>query len=125
MPKPALLIVATVGSLGLVLTLTGCSTGYPDIAGVWTASDGSASKVISDDGNCNNMLYDGNTMQEIAKPGMCAITGVADGGGYTLKVEQTGQTATYTATFSDHDDTIALSEGGHTFVTLTRAPSVD
>lgn len=121
--KLVVLVVVTVGSLAL--GLTGCSTSYPDIAGVWKASDGSPNKTISDDGNCTNMLYDGGTMTEIAKPGMCQITATADGGGYTLKVAQTGQVETYTAKFRNHDDTIELSQAGSTLVTLTRAPSVD
>ncbi len=121
--KLVVLVAATVGSLAL--GLTGCSTSYPDIAGVWKASDGSPNKTISDDGNCTNMLYTGGTMNEIAKPGMCQITGTVDRGGYTLKVSQTGTVETYTATFRNHDDTIELSQAGSTIVTLTRAPSVD
>lgn len=121
--KLVVLVAATVGSLAL--GLTGCSASYPDIAGVWKASDGSPNKTISDDGNCTNMLYTGGTMKEIAKPGMCQITGTADRGGYTMKVSQTGTVETYTATFRNHDDTIELSQAGSTIVTLTRAPSVD
>ncbi|ROQ40664.1 hypothetical protein EDF46_0022 [Frondihabitans sp. PhB188] len=120
--KPATTVIAVAILSSCALALTGCSTGYPSIEGVWRASDGSANKTVSDDGNCTNMLYKGATMIEIAKPGMCHITG-SDGTGYTLEVEQGGTTVDYTATFSKNDSTMTLSRVGDDFVTLTRVPS--
>lgn len=105
------------------LALTGCSTGYPDIAGVWRASDGTPNKTISDDGNCTNLLYRKATFTPIAAPGMCHIVGNADGGAYTMEVTEGGFTEKYLAKFSNGDKTIALSRGGAPLVTLTKAPS--
>lgn len=104
------------------LALTGCSTGYPNIAGVWKPSDGTPNKTISDDGNCTNLLYRGMTFTAIDEPGMCHIIGTADGGGYTLQVTESGYSEKYTARFTDGDKTIALSRNGRSLVTLTRSP---
>jgi hypothetical protein len=106
------------------LALSGCTTGYPNIAGVWKASDGTPNKTISDDGNCTSMLYRDAKFTAIAEPGMCHIIGTADGGGFTLQVTETGYSEKYTAKFSDGGKTIDLSQRGKSLVTLTKVPSV-
>ncbi|BDZ50227.1 hypothetical protein GCM10025867_24680 [Frondihabitans sucicola] len=117
-----LLVAVAVASCAFALT--GCSTGYPDIAGVWKASDGTPNKTISDDGNCTSMLYRSGKFTAIAEPGMCHIIGTADGGGYTLQVTETGYSEKYTAKFTNDGKTIDLTQRGKKLVTLTKAPSV-
>ncbi|GAA4264413.1 hypothetical protein [Frondihabitans peucedani] len=122
-------VLATVVVASCALLLTGCTSGYPEIAGVWKASDGTPNKTISDDGNCTNLLYRGTTFTPIAAPGMCHLVGKATTAGgkqaYTLQVTQGGYSAKYTAVFSNGGKTIALSRDAKPLVTLTETSSVD
>ncbi|GAA4685134.1 hypothetical protein [Frondihabitans cladoniiphilus] len=120
---PLVASAALVLAVGCSAALTGCSTGYPSIAGVWKASDGTANKTISDDGNCTNMLYRGGAVFQSQVPGMCHITGTADHGAYSLRVTQAGKAQNYTASFSNGDKTIAITQGSTKIVTLTQVPS--
>lgn len=103
--------------------LSGCSSSYPNVAGVWKASDGTPNKTISDDGNCTNLMYHAGHMFTTDNPGMCHIIATAPGGAYVFQVVQKPYSVKYTARFSHNDKTISLSRGGKHFVTLTEVPS--
>jgi hypothetical protein len=89
---------------------------------VWKASDGTANKTVSDDGNCTNMLYEGTTQVQLRTPGMCHILGSAGDGAFTLQVTQSPYSYKYTATFSDDNKTMKLTRDGKDIVTLTQVP---
>ena len=105
------------------LGLTGCSSGFPSIAGVWKASDGTPDKTISDDGNCTNLLYYRGTFTPVAAPGMCHLIGTSAGGGYIFQTVEGGRSAKYTAKFSDGGDTLRLTFDGKPLVTLKKTTS--
>ena len=99
------------------LLLSGCSTSAT-IAGVWTASDGSPTKTISDDGSCTGMYYNGATPLDIGGPMTCTLSDTETDGHYALVVQQSPNQATYDAEFDG--DTMVLSSGGVDIVTLTK-----
>ncbi|ARC56623.1 hypothetical protein AS850_05990 [Frondihabitans sp. 762G35] len=121
MKKSARPVVAVAIAASCAALLSGCSPSFPNLAGVWTASDGSSDKTISDVGNCTNMLYRDSKIVTSRTPGMCHIIG-RSGDTYTLQVVQKPYSQKYTARFSDDGTTIALSAGATTFVTLKRVP---
>lgn len=120
---PTALVAAT--AVASVVALSGCAAQFPAIAGVWKGDDSSATKTISDDGNCNNLLYVSGKAGQVtpsSTPGMCHIIRTAEGGGYVFQVHQGSTWRNYTATFSKDDSVIALAYHGKHFVTLTKEP---
>ena len=119
----ALLVPATAIAVACSFALAGCSTGYPDIAGVWKASDGSTTKTISYDGNCTNMFYRDGKVFPSAEPGMCHIIGTASGGDYIFQTVEGNRSAKYIAKFTHNDNTIDFTINGKHLVTLTKTTS--
>jgi uncharacterized protein (DUF2147 family) len=109
-------------TLAAVASLAACSGGAPNPAGVWTASDGSGTKTINDDGACTGMYYDAGQPLDIGGGMTCTFGSEQSADGtYTLVVDQPPNSATYRVQF-DGDDTLSLlGSGGSTIVTLTRS----
>ncbi len=101
----------------VVVALAGCSS-QPSMVGTWSASDGSATKIINSDGSCSGMYYNGTTPLDIGGPETCALSSSQTGGYYTLTVRQPPNQASYQVSFSGN--TMVLSSGGGTIVTLTK-----
>jgi hypothetical protein len=109
--------ILAVSMVAGALALAGCST-TPSITGVWSASDGSATKVINEDGSCSGMYYNGTEPLDIGGPMTCALSSSDASGYFSLIVRQPPNQATYEVQFADN--TMTLSSGGTEIVTLTK-----
>ncbi|TFD13138.1 hypothetical protein [Cryobacterium sp. TMT4-10] len=109
--------IAAAITVTAALLLTGC-TSTPTITGMWTASDGSATKIVNDDGSCSGMYYNGTTPLDIGGGMTCTLSDTKSNGFYTLVVSQPPNQASYQVRF-DGDDMV-MSSGGVDIVTLTK-----
>lgn len=120
-PRPTHRTGAWVSVLGAVAltagALTACSSEdeAPSLVGVWSASDGSGTKTVSEDGRCSGMYWNNGQPLDIGGGMTCTLNEA----GNLLVVEQPPNTAQYDVSFSDAD-TVVLSQNGSTVVTLTR-----
>lgn len=88
------------------------------IIGVWSASDGSGTKVIDGSGQCSGMYWNNGSPLDIGGPMRCALgSQQASDGSYTLVVQQPPNQASYPVTF--HGNSFTLVSGGVSIV-LTR-----
>lgn len=88
------------------------------IVGTWSASDGSATKVIDGSGRCSGMYWNNGTPLDIGGPMQCTLgSQQASDGSYALVVQQPPNQATYIVTF--HRGNFTLVSGG-VAITLTR-----
>ena len=109
--------IAAAITVTAALLLTGC-TSTPTITGMWSASDGSATKIVNDDGSCSGMYYNGTTPLDIGGGMTCTLSDAESDGYYTLVVSQPPNQASYQVMF-DGDDMV-MSSGGVDIVTLTK-----
>ena len=109
--------IAAAVTVTAALVLTGC-TSTPTITGMWTASDGSATKIVNDDGSCSGIYYNGATPLDIGGGMTCSLSDAESNGFYTLVVSQPPNQASYQVKF-DGDDMV-MSSGGVDIVTLTK-----
>lgn len=112
--RTATISAVLVASLAMV---AGCSS-QVSITGTWSASDGSETKVINDDGSCSGMYYNGATVLDIGGPETCTLSSTSTGGYYSLVVRQAPNQITYQVAIDG--DTMTLTSGGQEIVTLTR-----
>jgi len=88
------------------------------IVGVWSASDGSGTKIVDQTGRCSGMYWNNGTPLDIGGPMHCTLgSQQASDGSYRLIVQQPPNQATYAVLF--HGDSFSLVSGG-VFITLTR-----
>jgi hypothetical protein len=88
------------------------------IVGVWSASDGSGTKVIDGSGQCSGMYWNNGIPLDIGGPMHCALgSQQASDGSYTLVVQQPPNQANYAVAF--HGYSFNLVSGGVS-ITLTR-----
>lgn len=105
--------------LALVLATTACSSGSPQLAGIWASSDGTPDKVISDSGQCSGMYYHNGKPLDIGGPMHCTLGEAQEDETYRLVVQQSPNQTSYSVTFTGND-TMELSQNGQTIVVLTR-----
>lgn len=110
-----LILLPTAGLLAL--GVAGCST-QPSITGVWSASDGSATKTINDDGSCTGMYYNGGKVLDIGGPETCHLSENQTNGFYSLVVQQPPNQETLQVTFDGN--TMTLYSGSAAVATLTK-----
>ena len=100
----------------------GSSSTHPTdgLAGLWSASDGSGTKIVRPDGSCTGMYYAGTEPLDIGGGMMCALSDSAkSNGNYNLIVRQPPNEASYEVQFVSPDEANLIS-GGRTIVTLKR-----
>ncbi|MET0930600.1 MAG: hypothetical protein ABWX74_13855 [Aeromicrobium sp.] len=102
------------------LMLAGCSESSPTIAGTWSASDGTETKTIGEDGQCTGMYYNGTEPLDIGGGMLCMLSEAETDGYYTLVVRQPPNQASYRVQFDGDDAMTLLTSGGGEIVTLTR-----
>jgi hypothetical protein len=98
----------------------GTATRPSSLAGVWSASDGTSPKIISDDGQCSGMYYDGSSPLDIGGPMSCTFAQNQSDGYYLLVVRQSPNQASYEVRFSDDNTMTMYTTAGAKIVTLTR-----
>jgi len=95
-------------------------TEAPSLVGMWTASDGSGTKVIYDDGSCTGMYYNAGRPLDIGGPMRCMLSsGSSSDGTFLLDVRQPPNESTFHVSFPD-ENTMVMSVGGDASVTMTR-----
>ncbi|WP_375405911.1 hypothetical protein [uncultured Amnibacterium sp.] len=109
------LIVLAMSCAGLLLS--GCSSA-PSVTGVWSASDGSADKVIGDDGQCSGMYYANGSVLDIGGGETCTLGSKESDGTYPLVVRQPPNQETLEVTFDG--DTMKFNSGGKQIVLTKR-----
>ena len=105
-----LLVAAAIAATS---SLTGCASA-PSLEGLWSASDGSSTKVIQSDGSCSGMYYNGGAVLDIGGPESCVLGSRQDDGTYPLVVSQPPNQTTYSVRFDG--DTMTFSSGGRRIV---------
>lgn len=98
-----------IAMLAVLVTLTACIGGTPNLAGNWLADDGTGMKVILENGQCTGMYYSGGEPLDIGGGGMmCSMSSDKDSRGYyTLVVTQHMNQTTQYVKF-DGDDTATV-----------------
>ncbi|KAA1380494.1 hypothetical protein [Aeromicrobium fastidiosum] len=104
----------------VALTSAGCADAAPSIVGVWSASDGSVTKTITEDGQCSGMYYNGTEPLDIGGGMSCTLSDAETDGRYTLVVRQPPNQASYQVAFDSDDQMTVYTSGGTEIVTLTR-----
>jgi len=107
--------------LPLVLAAAACSGSDASIVGNWTASDGSGTKTILEDGQCTGMYYNQGQPLDIGGPMTCSMSAEANSSGlFTMVVTQAPNQTSVQLRFVD-DDTVEVqgADGGSLF-TMTR-----
>ena len=114
-------LVGVTIALAATATLAACGSSTPDPTGVWSASDGSATKTIGSNGACSGMYYNAGKPLDIGGPMTCTMSNQkgADGS-YTMVVSQPPNQTTYKVTFSGKSTMTVADASGRTIVTLTR-----
>ncbi len=112
-------VVLVVVSAAALFSLSGCSSGAPSLTGTWSPDDGSPTKVISDNGQCTGMYYNGGKVLDIGGGATCTLSSKATNGKYDLVVQQSPNQETLQAEFTG-SDTLTLYSGSTKLVTLTR-----
>jgi hypothetical protein len=90
------------------------------LAGIWSASDGSKTKTITDQGQCSGMYYNGTSPLDIGGPMSCTFSQSQSNGYYLLVVRQPPNQASYEVKFSDDNTMIMFTGAGVKIVTLLR-----
>lgn len=111
-------LALSMAAAALTISLTSCSS-TPTLAGTWTPSDGSGTKIINADGSCTGMYYNGTAPLDIGGPETCTLSSSTSNGAYTLVVQQSPNTMSYRATFSGNTLDLSTMTGIH-IVTLTK-----
>jgi hypothetical protein len=111
------IVVTTLGVAALTFALAGCASA-PSIVGIWSASDGSATKTINEDGSCSGMYYNAGKVLDIGGPETCSLSQTANNGDYSIVVRQPPNQETLQVKIDG--STMTLYSGGTKLVTLTK-----
>lgn len=93
----------------------------PSLVGTWTPSDGTAEKIFSEDGPCENVFYNNGRPLDIGGAMSCQLSSAADSDGrYKLLVTQGPNRATYLVEFQGSDAAAVYTTKGTLLYNLTR-----
>ena len=93
----------------------------PSLVGTWTPSDGTAEKIFTADGPCQNAFYSNGKPLDIGGPSSCQLSSSKDSDGrYKLLVTQGPNRATYLVEFHGTDSASVYTSKGAALYDLTR-----
>jgi hypothetical protein len=113
-------LYAAAGLIAISAALTGCG-GAPDLAGNWSADDGTGTKVINEAGACRGMFYSGGKPLDIGGGMSCSLSEKKGADGrYSLVVSQPPNQASYQVEFSGNDAATVYNGAGARLYSMKR-----
>ena len=113
---------ATVLIVGALL-VSGCGMATADdIVGNWSASDGTGAKIVTANGACQSMYYNGGKPLDIGGGMTCSFSKNKDSAGFhSLIVSQPPNQSTLKLKFINSDSVEVHDGSGRTLFTMTRS----
>ncbi|MBT8162561.1 MULTISPECIES: hypothetical protein [Arthrobacter] len=112
----------TLALAGVVIASSVAACGAaPSLAGNWKADDGTGMKVISSNGACSGMYYNGSTPLDIGGGMSCSLSDKKGSDGrYSLVVSQPPNQASYEVEFNGNDTATVYSSSGSRLYSMAR-----
>lgn len=116
---PRRLILAGAGIV-IAAAISACGSA-PTLTGNWKADDGTGLKVITSNGSCQGMYYNGTKPLDIGGPMACSFSDKKGSDGrYSLVVSQPPNQASFEVEFSGNDSATVYSSSGSRLYSMAR-----
>lgn len=114
------IVIGAGAAMVLAVSMSACSS-TPSLVGNWSPDDGSGVKVVTAEGPCQGMYYNGGKPLDIGGGMSCSVASEKGSDGrYSLVVSQPPNQASYSLDFTSKDAVTVYDSSGTAIYSMTR-----